>query len=248
MSRRLREGTFRPLPYLVIRGCLLVGALLFAGCAPPPGTNLLRGTARVLVDVRNSFAPYDAAKTKQIRTAFDAVAQHITQNWPLGGTMSVHVIDENGVTSQPPCPATEYTSGGLLNRDSVDLHKFAEICADQVAMRAKSPAQASDLTNAINTVATFDSRRDASNVFVVISDFQEESRQKVRLESLAGVNVVLVYGPEKRATNSNDFLERVRGWQQKLLDAGAPTVNLIPLMNLTRSQLMSLLPGAAPVQ
>jgi hypothetical protein len=206
-----------------------------------------RGVARVLVDVSNSFAPFDELKAERIRIVLEAIGDHIVKNWSLGGVMSVHPIDATSVTSAPLCPAVEYESGGLLGSPTADLVKHAAICAQRIEARSKTPARNSDIRNAVNVAATsFFEDAEKSRVLVVVSDFQDTTDATIMLESLSRVTVLMIYGPEKLDQSSNAFQARIQRWRQMFLDAGASRVTPLQLANLTKGEVIAQLPDRLP--
>jgi hypothetical protein len=233
---------------------ICVASLLTASCETPANgdtphepaktqTAHSKGVVRVLVDLSNSFAPFDDVKGRQIEVLFEAIAKHIMRNWSLHGTFSVHSIDASAVTAPPLCPSIEFNSGGLLHASSVDLPKLTSACARLVKARSQSPAKASDRKNAINIAASsFANDSQTTHLLVIVSDFVDTGASAVTLDSLRGINVLMVYAPEKTATNSNDYLGRITNWQQTFLKQGAVDVRKLQLMTATETDVLSQLP------
>lgn len=196
------------------------------------------------MDFSNSFAPFDDAKARQIEVVLSALAKHIVRNWSLRGTFSVHGIDASTVTAPPLCPSIEYDGGGLLHQgQTVDLPKIASACARLVKTRSQTPAKISDITNAINiAAASFTPDSQATHLMAIISDFVETGHSGVVMERLDGVDVLMIYAPEKTATNSTDYLRRMNDWQSSLKAKGARSVRAIQLLTATEGDLMTQLP------
>lgn len=202
-----------------------------------------KGVARVLVDFSNSFSPFDDTKARQIELVFNSIAKHIVRNWSLRGTFSVHGIDASTVTAPPLCPPIEYNSGGLLHQATVDLPKVASACARLVKTKSQTPSKISDITNAINIAASsFSADPQTTRLIVIISDFVDTDRSEVQMDSLRGIDVMMVYAPEKTATNSNVFLGRMSSWERRLGERGANSVRKIQLLTISESDVLTQLP------
>ena len=214
--------------------------------SPASGSRHQKGTVRVLIDVSNSFAPFDPLKAKQVETVLEALADHIVRNWPLSGVISVHPIDAASVKAAPLCPAIEYKSGGLLEGPTLDLPKRVAICAQLVQARSKAPANDSDIRDAINVAAaSFLNQPNATRLIVVVSDFRDTDVQSATLDPLTGISVLMIYGPEKSVKNSNDYLGLIKDWQRQFSEAGALDVRALQLLSLTQGDVLSQLPDQA---
>jgi hypothetical protein len=212
-----------------------------------------KGVARIMIDVSNSFAPFDEQKARQIGIVLDAVATQVVGrantpgegNWFKGGVVSVHPIDGAGVTAAPLCPPIEYVPGSLLKPPSIDkaeFHKLLSACALLVRGRSNVPATNSDIRNAIN-MASFPTDPSAIHLLVIVSDFNDTKREPVKMVGLEGVSVLMIHGPEKTALDSNAYFERLGEWKRVFLQAGAVDVRQLQLSTLTHGDVLSQLPN-----
>ena len=200
----------------------------------------------MLVDVSNSFAPFDQTKSKQIGTVMDALAQHMAKDWSLGATLSVHPIDAHSVTADPICPVIEYEGKTLLKPATSDIRKMVAICVQAVTGRSQDPAKLSDIRNSINMAAdSFVNIPGRAKVLVVFSDFVDTSLlgSGVPLQSLAGVSVLMFYGPDKLASNSPDYLKRIDNWVSLFTAAGSTDVHKLSLQTVTAKEVLAQLPN-----
>lgn len=203
----------------------------------------------MLVDFSKSFVPL-LQDERAIREVSEATAELAQREWQPPVAVLWSRIQTASLVASPLCGPFQFQQS-LIKRDNEDTaeitQKLEDCTKSTVRASTVSAEQApyTDISGAIALAAEQGESIAGSKYLIIISDFIEDlspGKRPVKLQ-LHGERVLLLHrtGTERTPMALVDHLDRIRGWSEVLLRAGASSVVALPLNSVTRLRVMRAL-------
>lgn len=205
----------------------------------------------VVADFKNDLSQTLGSKPGQdgLLVQIGQTLSDISRDWPPPVTTLWMAIGESGFESKT-LPPVEFGPSLIKKEHALNtVEEFAratEELARTLPNQSKNTA-ASDISGSLALASAVEPSAQL-HVVIVISDFVDNGPQPPAAFNLNGSRVVMICASSNLdRPDPNSFFQRRQAWEKRFLDSGASSVNQIPLMSFTPSDLRSALSQAKKV-